>query len=89
VREAAIVSINGKAVGTLWAPPYRLDITQALRSGQNDIDIMVMNGALNTLATRPPADRRVLTLRYGERFQDQDQIASPPSHRASPAPSRC
>jgi hypothetical protein len=86
VREAAIVSINGKAVGTLWAPPYRLDITQALRSGQNDIDIMVMNGALNALATRPPADRRVLTLRYGERFQDQDQdrITAQPSGLTGP-----
>ncbi|WP_343612032.1 glycosyl hydrolase [Novosphingobium sp.] len=86
VREAAIVSINGKAVGTLWAPPYRLDITQALRSGHNDIDIMVMNGALNALATRPPADRRVLTLRYGERFQDQDQdrIIAQPSGLTGP-----
>lgn len=86
VREAAIVSVNGKTVGTLWAPPYRLDITQALRGGQNEIDIMVMNGALNALATRPPADRRVLTLRYGERFvdQDQDRIAAQPSGLTGP-----
>lgn len=86
VREAAIIRINGQAVGTLWAPPYRLDITGALHKGRNEIDIMVMNGAVNALAGRPPADRRLLTLRYGERFQDQDldRITPQPSGLTGP-----
>ncbi len=86
VREAAIIRINGEIMGTLWAPPYRLDITRALRKGRNRIDIMVMNGAVNALAGRPPADRRLLTLRYGERFQDQDQdrITAQPSGLSGP-----
>lgn len=86
VNVAAIVSINGKVAGTLWAPPYRLDITQALHRGQNEIDIMVMNSALNALAARAPADRRVLTLRYGERFvdQDQDRVTAQPSGLTGP-----
>ncbi|WP_206244369.1 glycosyl hydrolase [Novosphingobium terrae] len=86
VREAAIVRINGEEVGTLWAPPYRLDITRALHKGRNEIDIMVMNGAVNALAGHAPADRRLLTLRYGERFQDQDQdrILPQPSGLSGP-----
>jgi hypothetical protein len=86
VREAAMIRINGQAVGTLWAPPYRLDITGALHKGRNEIDIMVMNGAVNALAGRPPVDRRLLTLRYGERFQDQDvdRITPQPSGLTGP-----
>jgi hypothetical protein len=86
VREAAIIRINGQEVGTLWAPPYRLDITRALREGRNAVDIMVMNGAVNALAGRPPVDHRLLTLRYGERFQDQDvdRIAPQPSGLTGP-----
>ena len=40
-----------------------------------------MNGAANALAARTPPDRRLLTLRYGERFvdQDRDKLAPAPS----------
>ena len=32
VRETAEVFLNGRSVGILWKPPYRLDLTSALRS---------------------------------------------------------
>ena len=32
VRETAEVFLNGHSVGVLWKPPYRLDLTSALRS---------------------------------------------------------
>jgi hypothetical protein len=65
----------------VWAPPYRLDITRWLRAGANTIELRVSNTALNLLAGRPPADYRLLNLRYGERFkmQDQEKVAPAPS----------
>lgn len=86
VREAALVRVNGKAAGTVWAPPWQLDIAPLLKAGENKIEIVVMNGAVNALAGRPRSDFRLLTLRYGERFtnQDQDKIEANPSGLLGP-----
>jgi hypothetical protein len=43
VKELASVSVNGKDVGLAWAPPYRVDVTQALRPGRNEIAVRVVN----------------------------------------------
>jgi hypothetical protein len=43
LREICTVRINGKPAGTLWALPYRLDITDTLRSGSNTIELDVTN----------------------------------------------
>lgn len=81
IREAARVKVNGKDVGSVWAPPYRVDISGAVKVGLNQVDIDVGNSALNGLSGRPEPDRRLLNLRYGERFtpQDTDLIAPQPS----------
>lgn len=81
VRDAAVVYVNGERAGSVWAPPYRLEITRLLRRGENRIEVQVSNTALNALAGRPRTDYRLLTARYGERFQaqDQDRIAPAPS----------
>ncbi|WP_162244363.1 glycosyl hydrolase [Sphingomonas sp. Leaf339] len=81
VREAAIIRINDREAGTVWAAPWQIDIGPFLRSGQNQIDVTVMNGATNALSARTLPDRRLLTMRYGERFvdQDRDKLAPAPS----------
>jgi hypothetical protein len=33
IREAATVFVNGRRAGSLWAPPYRVDVTDLLRDG--------------------------------------------------------
>ena len=43
VREVCTVRINGKIVGTVWAMPYRLDITDSLAEGRNSIELDVTN----------------------------------------------
>jgi hypothetical protein len=44
VKEIAEVSVNGKPVGgILWKPPFEADITGALKSGINHLDIKVTN----------------------------------------------
>ncbi len=68
IRDAAVVIVNGKRVGSLWHPPYALDITAALHEGENRIEIQVANTAVNMLAGRAPTDYHLLNARYGERF---------------------
>jgi hypothetical protein len=72
VREAALVYINGQRAGSVWCPPYALDITKLVRPGQNSFKIVVANLALNYMAGRRLPDYHLLNFRYGERFQAQD-----------------
>jgi hypothetical protein len=43
LHEICTVRINGKSVGTLWAMPYRLDITDSLIAGHNILTLEVTN----------------------------------------------
>jgi hypothetical protein len=81
VREAAIVFINGRRVGSLWHPPYKLDVTGFLKQGQNHLVIKVYNTAINAWAALPPHDYKPLIAKYGDRFQmqDLDQVTPVPS----------
>jgi hypothetical protein len=74
VGEIAQVRVNGIDCGLAWAPPYRVEIADALRRGTNKIEIIVYNTAANALA----ADEHIKRLaaeseaRYGRRFRMQD-----------------
>ncbi len=72
LREAAVVFINGKRAGSLWHPPYRLEVTPYLRAGQNRLEMHVYNTAINAWAALPPHDYQPLIAKYGDRFQMQD-----------------
>jgi hypothetical protein len=43
VAELARVRINGRDLGVLWNVPFHLDITEALRAGDNRLEIVVTN----------------------------------------------
>lgn len=43
VQNIARVRLNGRDIGTLWKPPYRLDVTKALRDGRNILEVEVTN----------------------------------------------
>jgi hypothetical protein len=43
VREVAEVSVNGQPAVLLWRPPFRADVTGALRPGTNQVEIKVTN----------------------------------------------
>jgi len=39
VKAIAKVKINGINIGGAWTPPYRIDISKALKPGNNEIEI--------------------------------------------------
>jgi hypothetical protein len=86
VREAAVVYVNGKRAGSVWAPPYILDVTGLLNAGQNNVRIEVGNLALNYMAAHPLPDYTALNARYGERFlyQEPGMIQAQPSGLLGP-----
>ncbi|GGL36304.1 glycosyl hydrolase [Caulobacter rhizosphaerae] len=43
VANVARVTVNGRAVGYAWKAPYRVDITDAARTGRNRLEIEVAN----------------------------------------------
>ncbi len=49
VNDIAEVSLNGTPLATLWKPPYRLDLTGALRPGENRLEIKVTNQWTNRM----------------------------------------
>jgi len=72
VREAAIVYVNDRRAGSVWCPPYSVDLSGRLRPGANTVRIEVANLAINHMAGRSLPDYRLLNLRYGTRFEPQD-----------------
>ena len=49
VRNIAEVTVNGKALGTCWKAPFRVDVTSALKPGANTLEIKVINLWVNRL----------------------------------------
>jgi hypothetical protein len=86
VREAAIVYVNDQRAGSVFCPPYSVDVGSLLRPGANTIRIEVGNTAINHMAGHALPDYRLLNLRYGIRFepQDMDKVAPVPSGLLGP-----
>jgi hypothetical protein len=63
VRDIAEVSVNGKPVGMVWAPPYRVDVTSALKPGLNKVEIKVTNEWTNRIVGDRllPPEKRILS----------------------------
>ncbi len=55
VRDIMEVIINGRKVGVRTWPPFRLDITDYLKEGENLIEIIVSNTAGNLLGKQMPS----------------------------------
>jgi alpha-L-rhamnosidase len=86
VQEAAVVYLNGRRAGSVWCPPYALDVTTFLRPGENGLRVEAANVAVNHMAGQSLPDYRLLNLRYGIRFeaQDMDKVQVVPSGLRGP-----
>jgi hypothetical protein len=49
VNNLAEVTVNGKPLGIVWHEPYRVDVTEALKPGTNEVVIRVTNAWVNRL----------------------------------------
>ena len=61
VCDLAVVRLNGQPLGTRWMTPWRVEITQAVRVGNNVLEVDVINTWNNRLvgdSTLPAAQRR-------------------------------
>ena len=61
VWNLAQVTVNGKTFDPLWNPPFRVDITDAVKKGRNDLKIEVVNTWVNRLIgdlNLPEAERK-------------------------------
>jgi len=60
VRNLAKVKLNGRSLGVIWKEPWRVEIGQAVRAGENSLEIAVTNLWPNRLigdAALPPEKR--------------------------------
>jgi hypothetical protein len=49
VAIMAEVKLNGRDLGLLWKPPFRVEVTRVLRSGENELEIKVVNLWINRM----------------------------------------
>ncbi|MDF8333871.1 glycosyl hydrolase [Novosphingobium cyanobacteriorum] len=49
VHDLAEVTVNGKATGGAWHAPYRVDISNAVKAGRNQLSIRIANTWVNRL----------------------------------------
>jgi len=66
VEVIACVRVNGKAVGSVWAPPYKVDVSRAVKAGGNRLSVEVTSTWFNRLAYDaglPEADRKTWTIK--------------------------
>jgi len=65
VNVIALVKVNGKAAGTMWTTPYRLDVTRFVTPGVNELSISITSTWFNRLvydAGRDEKSRKTWTI---------------------------
>jgi hypothetical protein len=61
VKNIAEVIVNGKNVGTAWKKPFKLDISEAVKVGENIIQVKVTNLWVNRLIGDAQPDAKTKT----------------------------
>jgi hypothetical protein len=62
VKNLAEVVLNGKSLGIVWKTPFRLDVTKALKQGENTLEIKVTNLWVNRLiGDQQPGNMKKIT----------------------------
>jgi len=65
VNDIASVKLNGKDKGVIWCAPWRIDISDALKEGENNLEVEVANRWINRLlGDRQETDRNVRSVKF-------------------------
>ncbi len=64
VRDLASVQLNGRELGTVWDSPWQVDVSTAVRAGENELEVEVVNPWNNRLVAdaKLPPDQRLTFL---------------------------
>ncbi len=78
IQEMARVKINGEDCGILWTPPYQIDITDHIRTGENEILIEVINTWNNRIVgdVRNPDQRQYTKTNIKNKFRRGNLLES-------------
>lgn len=62
VQNLAEVAVNGKSLGIVWKKPFRINVTGALKQGDNSLEVKVTNLWVNRLTgDRQPNEKNPVT----------------------------
>lgn len=63
VKNLAEIMVNGQNMGILWKTPFKIDISKALKPGENQLEIRVVNTWVNRLIgdAQPGAQKTTFT----------------------------
>jgi hypothetical protein len=65
VKDIARVKLNGIDLGVIWCAPWRIDASDALKKGTNELEIQVANRWINRLlGDRQEPDANVRTVKF-------------------------
>jgi hypothetical protein len=63
VHDMARVKLNGEDLGVVWCAPWRIDVTGAIKAGENQLEIEVVNRWANRMiGDKQPADANARTV---------------------------
>jgi hypothetical protein len=69
VHDMARVKLNGKDLGVVWCAPWSVEITGALKTGENQLEIEVVNRWPNRMiGDKQPADANARTVKSPDGF---------------------
>jgi hypothetical protein len=69
VHDMARVKLNGKDLGVVWCAPWRVEVTGALKAGENQLEIEVVNRWTNRMiGDKQPGDANPRTVKSQDRF---------------------
>lgn len=81
LESLAEVILNGKHLGVVWTPPFRVNVTDAIKEGENKLEIKVTNTWKNRLIADSglPEDKRVTwtLFRDGKWFNPRKEKLEP------------
>ena len=76
VKNVAEVRLNGKSLGVVWCPPWRIDISGAARPGENQLELDIVNLWPNRLIgdSKLPPEKRFTKTNLQGFYKGQHQL---------------
>ncbi len=70
VQNLAEITVNGKSLGIVWKKPFRVNVSDVLKQGDNDLEIKVTNLWVNRLiGDRQPDEENKITFTTSEPYR--------------------